>query len=115
VRIPRRDWPQWKWIRALQPGDVIESPTGNLRIVRSVTHCLHPRGHGRVSVSFVINRCSWTHRPYTTLCDSDLTTIGYRPIGLRIKLDTEFDEAILREIGNHDDPEINCCDVRGIA
>lgn len=115
MKIPRRELPQWKWISRLQPGDVVESASGNLRIVRQVTRCLHPRGHGRVSVSFVISRCSWTHRPYTTLCDSDMITMGYRPIGLRIKLDTEFDEALLREIHNHDRPQIDCCDVRGIA
>jgi len=115
VRIPRREWPQYAWLRSLKAGDVLESNIGSLRIVRKVSVCRERRGYGRISVSFVIKHCSWTHRCYTTMTDSDLITFGYRPIGVHIELDTEFDEKVLQEIGNHGRPNLDCCDVKGIS
>lgn len=106
----RRDMPEHSWIRNLKPGDVVESKGGNLRIVRRVSHCRD----GRTSVYFVIARCSWTHRPYTVMGESDLITLGYRPINVNVPLDTDFDDKLQREFDRTCPPCIDCCDVRGI-
>mgnify|MGYP001583104671 CR=1 FL=1 len=111
----RRDWPENSWVKSIKAGDVLESATGSLRIVRQVTWCREKRGEGRLSASFIIKHCSWTKRCYTTMTDSDLFTLGYRPIRVHIELDTDFDEKILQEIDNHGRPNISCCDVEGIA
>lgn len=111
--MARRDLPEWRWIRNLKAGDVVESPSGNLRIVRKVSDpSRNPQG--RVSVYFCINHCSWTHRPYTVLCDNDLITLGYRPIGVRVELDTDFDPSLSAEFSRSEPPCMDCCDVRGI-
>ena len=111
--------PEYAWIKQLKPGDVLEERSGSLRVVRTVSRHKHPyssMGYGpRTSVTFVIKHCSWTHRCYTTLCDNDLITRGFKPIGVSIELDTEFDEKILKEIQNWGKPNLSCCDVEGIS
>lgn len=98
------------WIRRIQVGDVLRTDKV-FRVVRSVTH--HPCG--RTSVCFSIRHCSWTRRPITVLCSSDLKSRGYRPAGVRVKLNTELDAALAEECKMQDKPKIKCCDVRGIS
>jgi hypothetical protein len=77
------------WIKNIKKGDVLESGAGLLRIVRDVSH------HKRTSVTFAIRRPSWTTRPYTVMGESDLRTLGYRPVECKpFPLRTDFDKAL---------------------
>lgn len=97
-------------IAKLVPGSVI-ARGGNYRVVRSVK-----RFRRCVYVSLAIQRCSWTRRPHTTYNIRDLIKAGYRYVpGVRVKLDSELDRCLLRDIeGNGDNREIFCKDVVGV-
>jgi hypothetical protein len=106
--------PQPRWMRTVQVGDTIQAPYGAPRIVREVTR----RQNGRLrSVTVVIRHCSWTHRCYTILNDTDLRILGYRKLQLKRKaLTSEFDEKVHASI--HQPAKapyiLDCCDVKGL-
>jgi len=83
------------------------------RIVRKITR----KGNGLVhSVTFSILHCSWTERPYTVLCRSDLATRGFTPAGCRvITSKRRLDKRLAATIANHEDRRMTCCDVVGIC
>lgn len=101
------------WMLKIRVGDVLESGSGDLRIVRSVTTHKTPYGY-RVSVTFVIHRCSWTNRCYTVLTSGDMKNRDYRPTGIRMSLRSKLDKEIFREMKERGKPTITCCDVAGI-
>lgn len=107
-----------KWISQIKVGDVLRSRSGLLRVVRNVNH-LPVRGYKkpRTSVSFSIQRCSWTHRCYTVYFGNDLIQFGFRPVNARVQLRKKIDKLIKREIQSDCNwkPKIDCCDVRGIS
>lgn len=105
------------WIPRIKKGDVLRSRTGMLRIVRKVSHSHIPHYGIRTSVTFTIQRCSWTTRPYTIYNGNDLRQMGYTPLRGRFHLKTKFDKTLERDFSAKDAKEcvFDCCDVRGIA
>lgn len=102
------------WIKNIKIGDILLSGRNTVRVVRRVTKS---KKYDRLSVAFLINRCSWTGRCYTVYTNVDLKILGYKPTGVNIKLDSDFDVAVEKEINFKDcrDPvKIKCCDVTGI-
>lgn len=113
--------PQPEWMATLRVGDVLTNGR-SYRVVREVSrwHRVNRRtvaGEGPLKcVAFTIKHCSWTGRCYTILCASDLLQRGFRPAGVRVKLDKPWDAAILHEITKCAEPaSLRCCDVRGVA
>jgi len=97
-------------------GTVLLTNGGAPRVVRSVTR--YSTGE-LASVTFVIKKCSWTHRCYTIYNYSDLKSFGYTlaPVKPRA-LSTRMDRRIARDV-NHprsfgEDMRLDCCDVRGL-
>jgi len=106
------------WIKRIRKGDVLESRSGRLRIVRSVSHSVIPGYDIRTTVIFTIMRCSWTTRCYTVYTGNDLVQMGYRPVKARVRLVKPFDKKIEAEFnrkGNASECVLRCCDVEGIA
>lgn len=106
-----------QWALEIAPGDVVEAPSGLLRVVREV-HRYRRSAPRQVWAFFSIQRCSWTKRPYTTYTVGELWQIGYRPLGIKSNLDSEFDRKLLEDMtGNRpkaSDCTFRCCDVIGI-
>lgn len=100
------------WRDKLKVGDVIMSRAGTKRIIRKVTL----KKNGFIwGVTMVIRHCSWTTRPVTAYCRSDLASAGFRPTGQRKRLKKSgLDALIEREAECHDYPTITCCDVSGV-
>lgn len=103
-----------EWIKTINRGDVLESKSGKLRIVRRVSHGgpSLPKTH----VWLTIQKCSWTHRPYTMYNGNDLRQMGFNPTGVRVKLRGRFDREMDRQFDAQDsrDCTISCCEVTGI-
>lgn len=105
------------WAQEIQVGDILEAKSGLLRVVRYVS-----RKHGgsprKLWVAFAIQHCSWTRKPYTYYNVGELFLLGYRPLGLKSNLASEFDFNLLSDIeGRHPDTKqcnFRCCDVIGI-
>ncbi len=109
--------PKHAWISRIKKGDVLRSGSGMLRIVRRVSHS-HNKYYGtRTSVTFTIQSCSWTGRPYTVYNGNDLVQMGYAPVAGRFALRTKFDKTLERDFSAKDsrECEFSCCDVRGVA
>lgn len=96
-------------IDRLQVGDVIKSPSGAFRVVRLVDRPTERR----IFVGLTIRKCSWTRRCYTLLCRYDLR--AYTKLPFRVKLDSELDSMVLRELDSSTAPLIDCCDIKGVA
>lgn len=107
------------WTVRIRVADVLRARTGQLRVVRHVTHSLITGSGGpphiRTSVTFKINRCSWTRRCYTVYNSSDLRRL-YRPTRGHIELRKKMDRAILQEIIRpaKEKPRLTCCDVESV-
>lgn len=109
--------PRHTWISRIKKGDVLRSKSGMLRIVRRVSHS-HIRFYGiRTTVTFTIQACSWTGRPYTVLTGNDLVQMGYEPVAERFPLRTKFDRTLELDFSAHRSADcvFSCCDVRGVA
>lgn len=105
----------YSWILKIRKGDVLESGTGKLRVVRAVSK------HKRVSIAntyitFAIARCSWTHRPYTVYTGNDLRQMRYKPIGIRHRLRAAVDRDIEKSMKAESSSlcPVHCCDVVGL-
>ena len=102
------------WRAKIRVGDVLEAPSGDLRVVREVTRWKR-RGRTTTIVTFAIRRCSWTRRCYTVVNQSDLATRGFRPTGKRVRLSKPIDRAISRAIDEpRPDRSIGCRAVQGV-
>lgn len=115
MKEPERDW-----TNKLEVGDVLRTPTGDLRVVRLASHHIITSGgrrpHWRSSVCLTIKHCSWTTRCYTVLNSADLKTRGFRPTGKRVRLQSRLDAEIRRNFGvDKKDITLHCCDVEGIG
>ncbi len=102
----------------LQPGHLIFSRAGTVRVVRKVTRWEARSGpfRGRVVTYYAdctIRHCSWTHRCYTCLHRSELKR-NYELVDVIVPLDSELDRRIDEEIRNHGPRTMSCCDVKGI-
>ena len=101
------------WFAILRVGDVLRAPGGSYRVVRRVGRdCC-----GRLtSVTFTIQRCSWTKRPTTVYIRQDLKR-GWHYVGVRVKLDREIDRKIAQDVNAlySRDCAVSCCAVLGIA
>lgn len=106
------------WRDRIKVGDVLRSASGTLRVVRQVKYWATKHGSPQVSVTFAILHCSWTGQCHTTLNQSDLRTLGYRPTGHRVRLNRPVDRLIARALAAHpglDSKAIaTCCDVHGV-
>ena len=98
------------WPYTVKPGDVLETASGDLRVVRK---CVTGASGYTTWVHLVIRRCSWTKRCYTVLNYHDLKGRGFRPTGLLVKLDTKTDRKIARDLkyDNRFKQKVSCCDV----
>lgn len=115
MRGTRKNGPkriQLPWMRDVKVGDVLVNANGTYRVVREVSRY----ADGDLSsVTFVIRRCSWTHRPYTILGFTDLRMQGYRPAHARSKLNGPLDPLIAKAIADDRDRSLTCCMVKGVA
>ena len=114
------------WIHRIKKGDVLRSGSGRLRVVRDVSHNL-VENHLRTNVTFAIQHCSWTGRPYTTYTGQDLVQMKYSPTRAKVTLRKEIDKAIERVMYARDGLsalpnygakklyEVTCCDVEGLS
>lgn len=109
--------PKHAWISRIKKGDVLRTGSGKLRIVRRVSHSNIPFYGIRTNVTFAIQACSWTHRPYTIYTGNDLVQMGYEPVAARFPLRTKFDRTLERdfEAPTSEYCVFDCCAVRGIA
>lgn len=103
---------QPEWMRGVKVGDVLVNCNGTYRVVRAAS--FFPNGN-LATVTFVINHCSWTRRPYTVMNFTDLRQQGYRPAHARSKLNGPLDAQIAKVVSNHCDHSLSCCAVKGIA
>ena len=87
------------WRDTLRVGDVLITTSGDLRVVRRVSH--DTWGFTRC-IDLVIRRCSWTRKPYTTISRNDLKQRGFR-------------KAEVRSRDSVDLSNLTCWDVKGIA
>lgn len=110
MRVTRTQLP---WYKTLRVGDVLKSRSGKLRVVRNIYYF----ADGDLkAVSFIIKNCSWTGQPHTSYGFTDLRLHGYEPVGVRVRLNTDFDKAIEKSIKNNNpNPPITCCMVKGIS
>jgi len=83
--MPRRTDPDW--FAYVRPGDVLVSPRGTYRVVRSVMR----RGHN-LAFDFVKLRRSQYPGPCTIYFGHELR--AWRYVGARLKLDTPLDQRI---------------------
>lgn len=100
----------YQWAKGLQVGDILRSPSGLLRVVRSVRF----KGTGNGSVTLVIQHCSWTRRCYTVQTFSDLRLSGYVRTGFRYKFTKPWDAKIAHAIESSE-RTLSCCDVHGLG
>ena len=105
------------WRDKLQVGDILQAPSGRLRIVRKVKR--HPDDPSYVShVGMVILKCSWTHRCDTVFNRSDLKTVGFKKVRKKpVKLDSAIDRKIEKDMKQVDKRKckLTCCDLRGLS
>lgn len=99
-----------EWLKQLQPGDVLRTPRGVLRVVRRVRY-----KRGVISSAcFTIRRCSWTGACWTIKQRSEL--FGWTSTGKRVMLRKRIDRTILADIGKPGrERRLTCCSVEGIA
>lgn len=113
----KRKYERPDWRDDLQEGDVLSNGR-TFRVVRGVSYWKHGPSKGLLwGVSVSIQRCSWTGRCFTLLTASDLLTLGFAKVeGVRVKLNTELDRRIHRDVhGSWRSREASCCDVIGVV
>lgn len=103
---------QPEWMRTVKVGDVLVNARGTYRVVRDVTR--FPNAN-LATLTFTINRCSWTGRCYTVMNFTDARMHGYRPAHARSKLNGPLDGRIAKAIADPSDHSLTCCAVKGIA
>lgn len=97
-------------IDSLEVGDLIRL-NSKTRVVRAVGY-----KRGRVShIVMSIMRCSWTRRPYTVRCRSDLYKVDLQLVkkGYGISR-TELEDLLQQEINDRNLRMLTCCDVVGV-
>lgn len=100
-----------RWFDTVQVGDVLEAPGGRHRVVREVSR--YRNGELR-SLTFAIKKCSWTGRPYTQYGFTDLRMQGWRPTGVRIRLDSEMDVWLQADINSFNCRTVTCCEAKAM-
>jgi len=104
---------QTDWMAHVKPGDVLETPSGDLRIARSVTR--FPDGDLK-AINFAIRRCSWTGRAYTCYGFTDLMKWKFK---MKRKLPRDRISRLLAhdlryECRMPEDQVLTCCSVVGV-
>lgn len=102
---------QEPWMAYVKPGDVLQTPTGDLRIVRKIHR--FPDGDLR-SANFAIRRCSWTGRAYTTKGFAEL--MGWYFVLAHELPDDPISKKLARDLrySKRFDQKLTCCSVRGV-
>ncbi len=109
----------------VESGDVVEMPSGTLRIIRDV-HRYNPptKASGyrydparRTYCYFVILHCSWTKAAYTLYSVGEMNQMGWKHTGKKMSVESEFDDRLRADFGARFPAERNfsCCDVEGLA
>jgi len=95
----------------VKPGDVLQTPSGDLRIVRKVTRFADGDLH---SANFAIRRCSWTGRAYTVKGFTDL--MGWHFVLARELPEDRISKKLARDLrySKRFDQKLTCCSVRGV-
>lgn len=108
MRLGKPDWRD-----TLKVGDVLITPSRDLRVVRGVSF----KGKYVRSITLAIRHCSWTGRAHTTIGRSDLQWRGFNKAGVRARLDGPLDEKFRQDIqyDNRFTPCLTCHDARVIA
>jgi 2-keto-4-pentenoate hydratase len=100
---------QAEWMLTLKTGDVISNGHAN-RVVRKITRF----ADGELKcVQLAIRKCSWTHRPTTTMNYTDILKQGYAPVGVTVKLTSPADRRILKE-DPHGRAVMDCCEAKDL-
>lgn len=100
------------WMAYVKAGDVLQTPSGDLRIVRKIYR--FEDGDLR-SADFAIRRCSWTGRAYTAKNFTDL--MGWYFVLARELPDDKISKKLAHDLrySKRFDQKLTCCDVRGIG
>lgn len=113
-----------QWSQEIQEGDVVQTPSGDLRVVRDVHR--HPKAFGkgasratkarRVFCYFAIRHCSWTGAGYTLYSVAEMAQMGWLPTTVEPrKLDSEIDEKLKSDFGKDNKGRcMRCCDAVGL-
>lgn len=104
-----------KWTDHIEKGDIIEGPTGLLRVVRQVNRWVTKTGRTYTTVTLAIRTPSWTARPYTVVNEHDLRWRGYRPTGKKFPLESDFDRRLESHFGRTERGPLSAWDVLGMA
>jgi len=110
----------WAWLDEIEVGDILLSGSGVERVVRSANYFKPRDRFGRggklYGITFVIQKCSWTHRCYTMLTRADLKTRKFTPTGKKKQTVDLIDKLIAHDILYHDidKQRLDCCAVKGI-
>lgn len=103
---------QEPWMAYVKAGDVLQTPSGDLRVVRKVRRF----SDGDLSsATFAIRRCSWTSRAYTVKGFTDL--MGWYFVLSRELPDDKISKKLAHDLrySKRFDPKLTCCDVGGIG
>lgn len=104
------------WRDTLQVGDVLLTPSRDMRVVRHVTY--NKNGYLR-AVNLAIRQCSWTGRAYTCYFRTDLETLGFHKAGVRARLTSEMDKKLEHDLMYENrfkqDQYLTCIDARCLA
>lgn len=101
-----------EWFDRVQVGDVLVEK-GSYRIVRRVSK---NKADINQVLAFTIKRCSWTGCALTFVNRTDVRRRGFKPAGVRVKLNSLLDDKIAHDSGaGGDNRVLSCCDVKGIA
>lgn len=103
------------WMNRVVKGSVLQFGK-SFRIVRRATRYKHGKNAGRLrSVTLSIKRCSWTTRCYTIMTYNDLYYRKAKFTGTLVKLNSQIDKKIEKEIISNSRPKLTCCDVDGVS
>lgn len=105
---------EFDWRDTLKAGDMLLTPSRDLRAVRKVRY--GPDGFLK-TVIFAIRHCSWTGRAYTVYQRTDLKTLGYVKAGVRARLDRPMDKMLDQCLTyeNRFDQCLTCKDAKVLA
>jgi hypothetical protein len=106
---------QSDWVWSVKVGDVLKTPSGDLRVVQDVRDSSGGKSYRKLWFEFTIRRCSWTRRPYTLYNGAEIFYMGWRPTNYRVEIDPEFADKFRASVKARVAAEcpLKCCAVKG--
>lgn len=100
---------QRRWFDTVQVGDVLQNPAGSQRAVRKVDRYKNGDLH---YLTFAKRKCSRWPAAYTFYSFTDIRLQGWRPTGVRIRLDSEMDAWLQADMLNPFRRQVTCCEAK---